>query len=57
MGAPFVTPFLEGMTIIRDSGNAGLLPAAEAWSCGFSPFTRISSTGAEAWWARQGLNL
>jgi len=28
-GAPVVTPFLEGMTIIRDSGNAEFPPAAD----------------------------
>jgi hypothetical protein len=28
-GAPFVTPFLDGMTIIRDSGNPAFPPAAD----------------------------
>lgn len=28
-GAPFVTPFLEGMTMIRDSGNPEFPPAAD----------------------------
>jgi len=28
-GAPFVTPFLDGMTIIRDSGNPQFPPAAD----------------------------